>query len=155
MRQCRVLTYRWPFPQYYPLLLQLCIRKLIPLPSNRQGLGFSLHTTSRINSAPATSTMALNFDRPIIPLSAVLNCSSCLATSWAHPHCSTCIEGETNEQRKEGMPEIRRPERNDCTFFNSRLLNPCLEAHHTPRLFIRHCAREQGANSGHVGDSCN
>jgi hypothetical protein len=99
---------------------------------------FSLHTTSRTDSTPATPTMALNFDRPIIPLSAVLNCSSCLATSWVHPHCSTCTEGETDEQRKEGMPEIRRPERSDCKFFNSRLLSPCLEAHHTPRLFIRY-----------------
>src|SRR5271168_2882634 len=124
MRQCCILTYRWLFPRYYPLLLQLYIRRLIPLSSNRQGLSvFSLHTTSRTDSAPATSTMALNFDRPIIPLSAVLNCSSCLATSWVHPHCSTCTEGETDEQRKEGMPEIRRPERSDCKFFNGRLLS--------------------------------
>ena len=122
-----------------------------PIKSPKSEL-FPLHTTGQTDSAPATPMMALNFGIPIIPLSAVLNCSSCLATSWIHPHCSTCIEGETDEQRKEGMPEIRRPERSDCKFFNSRLLNLCLEAHHTPRLFIRHYAREQGANSGHVGD---
>jgi hypothetical protein len=139
MRQCYILAHGWLFPSILSFVIATLRPEthLNPIKSRKSRI-FSLHTTGRTDSAPATPTMALNFDRPIIPLSAVLSCSSCLTTSWVHPHCLTCIEGETNKQRKEGMPGIRRPERNDCKFFNSRLLSPCLEAHHTPRLFIRY-----------------
>jgi hypothetical protein len=139
MRQCCILTHRWLFPQHYSLLLQLYVPELTHSHQiAKVSVFFSLQSTSRTDSAPATPTMALNFDKPIMPLSAVLSCSSCLATSWIHAHCSTCIEGETNEQRKEGMPEVRWPEQSDCKFLNGRLLSPCLEAHQAPRLFIRY-----------------
>jgi hypothetical protein len=112
MRRCYILAHRWLSPSILSFVIATLRQEthLTPIKSPKPRF-FPLHTTGRTDSAPATPTMAINFDRPIIPLSAVLSCSSCLATSWVHLHCSACTEGETNEQRKEGMAEIRRPER--------------------------------------------